>query len=96
MNNFLIQVSEIDNPNSNSIVKSHTDDSGTKVALGEHVDIVCSGPDYKLAHKTSESKIEQYATCEQVAGTNPIEVKLTVADPPPEPNWCLGKNAYLP
>lgn len=60
------------------------------MALSEHVNIVCSGADYRLAHDTAKDKIEQYATCSLASGGQD-SVELQVSDSAPTDNWCLGE-----
>jgi len=81
------QVADLPNPNMNTLVKSHTDNDATKVAMGEHVDISCSSDGYAMAYDVSQSKLDQYAECTL---KDDKAAELVLAGKETGKDWCLA------
>ena len=88
------QVSEIPNPNSNTIVSVVGSQTGTKVALGEEVEINCSGDDYVMAFDVTKRAIGSYAECKEDPDDAEL-VELSKAGTNAGTDWCAGKFTNL-
>ncbi|XP_063679086.1 uncharacterized protein LOC134814785 isoform X4 [Bolinopsis microptera] len=82
-------VTEIPNPNANTIVSAAGSQTGTKVALGEQVVITCSSDDYVMAFDVTKRAIGSYAECKTDPDDN-TKVELMEAGTHAGKDWCLA------
>ncbi|XP_063679774.1 uncharacterized protein LOC134815191 [Bolinopsis microptera] len=81
-------VSEIPNPNANTII-SAVGQTGTKVKLGEEVEINCSSDDYVMAFDVTKRAIGSYAECKVDPNDN-RSLELKEAGTHAGKDWCLA------
>ncbi|XP_063680177.1 uncharacterized protein LOC134815567 [Bolinopsis microptera] len=82
-------VTEIPNPNANTIVSAVGSQTGTKVAWGEEVEINCSSDDYVMAFDVTKRAIGSYAECKTDPNDN-TKVELKEAGTHAGEDWCAA------